>query len=410
MTNVDIIIGANYGDEGKGLATDYFAEKAARKGKQVLVVCSNGGAQRGHTVDLGDGRRHVFHHFGSGSYAGADTFLDYHFICNPMVFRKEYEELVADGLNPTVYIHADCFFSTPYDMIINQIVEELRGKKKHGSCGMGIWETLQRVEKYPDEYTRVGDFQKLSKDIQTDFLRGLRDTYVKEKLESYGISSVSPEWKKVLESDVLIENFLDDFQFMMAHCIKVWRYNKLPKYDTIVFEMGQGLMLDERFAGEGNVHTTPSITGVFIPRTIIDDAFTKEYMPKEVEVVYVTRTYLTRHGAGKLPGQCNKRAINLSMLDRTNVPNPHQGTLRYAKFSSQSFDDYLNRCSDDFYFKHYFNVEFDDDYSMSFAITHTNECELCVDISDIVAYDEYTDNVYLSDGETCESVTVGKVY
>ena len=44
------IIGANYGDEGKGKMTDYFAAEAAKNRKSCIVVLSNGGAQRGHTV------------------------------------------------------------------------------------------------------------------------------------------------------------------------------------------------------------------------------------------------------------------------------------------------------------------------------------------------------------------------
>ena len=56
MKDIKIVIGANFGDEGKGLMTDYFSQKP-----NSIVVCSNGGAQRGHTVTTPDGIRHVFH-------------------------------------------------------------------------------------------------------------------------------------------------------------------------------------------------------------------------------------------------------------------------------------------------------------------------------------------------------------
>ena len=46
MKDIKIVIGANWGDEGKGLMTDYFSQKP-----NTIVVCSNGGAQRGHTVE-----------------------------------------------------------------------------------------------------------------------------------------------------------------------------------------------------------------------------------------------------------------------------------------------------------------------------------------------------------------------
>ena len=85
MTNIRIVIGANFGDEGKGLMTDYYAAQAAEQKKTAIVVLSNGGAQRGHTVVTCGGKRHVFHHFGSGTYAGADTYLPEKYIVNIII-------------------------------------------------------------------------------------------------------------------------------------------------------------------------------------------------------------------------------------------------------------------------------------------------------------------------------------
>ena len=56
------VIGAGYGDEGKGLVVDALAHAA---GPGTIVVRTNGGAQAGHSVQTPDGRRHVFHHVGS---------------------------------------------------------------------------------------------------------------------------------------------------------------------------------------------------------------------------------------------------------------------------------------------------------------------------------------------------------
>ena len=71
MHNIKVIIGASYGDEGKGLATDFFGAGAA--GQETINVLTNGGPQRGHTAELGDGRRHVFKHFGAATFRGAPT-------------------------------------------------------------------------------------------------------------------------------------------------------------------------------------------------------------------------------------------------------------------------------------------------------------------------------------------------
>ena len=55
MKHAKIVIGANYGDEGKGLMTDYFCREAVSRGDTCLSVCTNGGPQRGHTVVTPEG-------------------------------------------------------------------------------------------------------------------------------------------------------------------------------------------------------------------------------------------------------------------------------------------------------------------------------------------------------------------
>ena len=88
MQNVKVIIGASYGDEGKGLATDFFG---SREKGDVINVLTNGGPQRGHTVELSDGRRHVFRHFGAASFRRAATYYAEQFLINPMEFVREYD-------------------------------------------------------------------------------------------------------------------------------------------------------------------------------------------------------------------------------------------------------------------------------------------------------------------------------
>ena len=55
MAEIKIVYGTNFGDEGKGLMTDYFCHNAIQAGNKVLVVLSNGGSQRGHTVVTPEG-------------------------------------------------------------------------------------------------------------------------------------------------------------------------------------------------------------------------------------------------------------------------------------------------------------------------------------------------------------------
>ena len=65
MTRVIAVVGAGYGDEGKGAITDYFAHHNPNS-----IICRyNGGAQAAHTVTTPDGKRHVFSHLGAGSFS-----------------------------------------------------------------------------------------------------------------------------------------------------------------------------------------------------------------------------------------------------------------------------------------------------------------------------------------------------
>ena len=98
-----------------------------------------------------------------------------------------------------------------------------------------------------------------------------------------------------------------------------------------MFEAGQGLALDAGNRAD-YPHLTPSRT------TSLISACRVAALPgeTETEIVYVTRSYLTRHGAGPLPTECPKAAINPDMEDRTNVPNPHQQTLRYGRFDAKA--------------------------------------------------------------------------
>ena len=144
MQEARIVIGANFGDEGKGLMTDFFAREYMNKYGKCLVSCTNGGSQKGHTVISEDGDRHVFHHFGSGNFVGADTYLTRFFIVNPIIFNREYDELLEKKALTKTYVDKRCRVTLPTDMMLNQLVEERRGNGKHGSCGFGIFETICR--------------------------------------------------------------------------------------------------------------------------------------------------------------------------------------------------------------------------------------------------------------------------
>lgn len=314
------VIGANYGDEGKGLMTDYFCNKKQKEGTAVgdiFVVRHNGGSQAGHTVVTPAGSRHVFHHFGSGTFLGAPTVLSKHFILNPILFRKEWDEL--NSLNPIVYVSDKSMITTPWDMAYNQIVEEARsrsapagGAGRHGSCGVGINATVDRHESVPLTWD------------QMHLIWEVRE-YYKDKLLSEGVK-IPEEYLRLFKDEHVISAFFEDYSFMRS---RVSREDPPFKPSSfIVFEGAQGLGLDEYMGQYPRV--TRSNTGL---RNVVD--FCRHYgMGPETdleEIVYVTRSYLTRHGNGPIEGQ-----EGASFVDKTNVPNPWQGTIRGTLFNDHA--------------------------------------------------------------------------
>ena len=89
MVKAYAVIGANYGDEGKGLVANALCRENILQNRTVLNVLTNGGCQRGHTAYDKNGNRHVYSHFGSG-YSYADMYFSKYYMVNPMIFFDEY--------------------------------------------------------------------------------------------------------------------------------------------------------------------------------------------------------------------------------------------------------------------------------------------------------------------------------
>lgn len=381
-TEIKVIIGANAGDEGKGGAVDYFTYQFFKNRKNTLVVLSNGGSQRGHTVTLPSMERHVFRHFGSGSFLGAYTYLPNFFIINPMNWAEEYRYLVGRGtLLQPLFINRDCPLTTPFDMIANQMIENSRGDKRHGSCGVGIWETILRGG------ITVGEMAAKTDEEKAEYLRFVRDDYFVKRIAWKG-ANVDQKWESIIYSPTLINNYIYDFNMMVRNSYFL-DDSILDKFDSIIFENGQGLLLDQnQNIDEYGKHTTPSYTGLRNPAKMIKN------MKKNVnvEVCYITRTYMTRHGAGRFDTECSRDLISDHIKeDETNKTHPFQGELRYGVLDWRSTED---RVSQDF--KRYS----DQNWKLSFFFTHENECRLPGN------FNKYNYNTYVSDGFTRENVRI----
>lgn len=322
-----IVIGSSYGDEGKGLAA---AEAARRCGGPTLNILINGGAQRGHTVDLPDGRRHVFRHFGSAALEGAVSLADRDFMVNPMVFVQELQELREQfpEKSPRLLVSENCRVTTVYDMMVNQILEDARGNQRHGSCGLGIYETRRRYEQ-TDWALDFGALSRLTAEEFRSYCLRIAREYIPRRLAAEH-TALPEDWKELLGSEGLIRHSWEDLRAMAAEteAFRDWKTAAAP-FATLIFEAGQGLALDE-FNLAASPHLTPSRTTSFVSASRIAQLG----RPVDTEVVYVTRSYLTRHGAGPLPTECPMSRINPEIVDLTNMPNPYQQTLRYGTFEA----------------------------------------------------------------------------
>lgn len=370
MRHVKVVIGANFGDEGKGLMTDYFCSKVP-SGEKVLNVRFNGGAQAGHTVVTPDGRRHIFGHFGAGSFLpNVATYLDEDFVINPLLFRREYEKLAMLGLYPMVYVHPRCLLTFPQDMMVNQFIERRRGEDRHGSCGCGIFETLLRSKK--DSDIRANTLSVLGmKHYQIDI-----EYYGAERIEKIFDVHLNEEEKALLINQNIRAHFDLDVRFFMDHTVIVDE-RIFKQFNYVVFEGAQGLMLDQNNK-DYFPHLTPSNTGV---QNICKHLSTD----MNVEVCYVTRPYLTRHGAGKLPNEC-PREMTGAKQDLTNHVNEWQGEFRYGKLDLYPM---MERCQNDIC---QCNTPMRPiNPKMSYAVTHMDEALK----SDLLPL---SDNLYLSYG------------
>lgn len=326
-----VIIGANYGDEGKGLTIDYLARQQAAKGQAPLVVRFNGGAQAGHTVVTPEGQSHVFHHIGSGSFVpGARTYLSSQFIVNPYTLRKELVE-TKSLFTPIIYAHPHCMVTTIFDMAINSIAELARGEQRHGSCGMGVNETVTRS--LGGFALRLGWVARASVDQLAIALRDIVEKWVPQRLEALGLGP-DELMKHELYTAVLTgsTNFIrqaESLKEMIEPLIVLDNSSlnilkgSIDVDQDVLFEGAQGLALDEVLGTFPYV--TRSICG--LPSALAVGAF--ELDITEFEPLYITRAYLTRHGAGPLSLE-GEPITDRSLYDTTNIENMWQGALRKA--------------------------------------------------------------------------------
>ena len=320
---IKAVIGKNFGDEGKGLAVSWFAQQARENGRNCLVIRHNGGAQAGHTVEKKGNARFVFHQLSAGSGDGSDTLWSETFLPDLFKLGDEYSQLEAVyGRRAVILADPRCRCTCIDDILLNMAIEQKRGAMRHGSCGMGINECMQRSETAPLYLGRVREMTAAELFRE---LREIRKNYLPVRMKALGLTfDNAGEAGELLRDDNVLINAAERM-CRNAELTELFEPGMLTAYEDIIFEGAQGLLLDAEYT-EFAPHLTNSRTGSVNPVQ-----FCKRYFPgQRAELVYITRTYVTRHGNGPLPYSGSLDPKKYGITDKTNIPNDWQGTLRFA--------------------------------------------------------------------------------
>lgn len=312
-----LVCGLGFGDEGKGTITEYVV----RKYDCDLVVRYNGGAQAAHTVVLEDGRHHTFSQFGCGTLAGAKTFLSQYMLVNPLTLANEGMRLVEnfpemfDAKYPSaignvfasLVLDPRAKITTPYHMRANRIRETQRNQR-HGSCGMGIGETMEDSLKR-GLLLSVNDVfgpRKVAEEIL--------ENIVDEKLERFGYAFCDATHGEWWAPSDLLDAYKQVFELGMKFDLSWERHAE----KNVVFEGSQGALLDEDYGFPP--HQTYSTT---IPWNAYAMVGANLFERK----IGVLRSYHTRHGAGPFPTEWAH-----SVHEEHNGFGHYQGAFRTGTF------------------------------------------------------------------------------
>jgi adenylosuccinate synthase len=324
-----LVVDLGFGDAGKGTLTDWLVRRyGARR-----VVRFNGGAQAGHNVVTDDGRHHTFAQFGAGSFVpGVETHLARTTVLHPLAMLVEARYLarqgVTDALDRTT-VSEGARVITPFHQAAGRLRELARGQGRHGTCGVGVGETVRDALAHPDKAVHAGDLTRpevLLRKARAAQER-LREELSEARREARKLPQAGPELS-LLEDSEAASRWVSAVEALRPRERVVedsWLGTQLSE-GTTVFEGAQGVLLDEWWGF--HPHTTWS-TCTF------DNALTllREHgFDRPVHRLGVLRSYATRHGEGPLPTELPALAPSL--------PEPHndaagwQGTFRVGGFDA----------------------------------------------------------------------------
>lgn len=276
--SVDVLLGLQWGDEGKGKVVDYLATK------YKVVARFQGGPNAGHTLEF-DGIKHVLHQIPSGIFrSDIKNVVGNGVVLDPVIFKKEIKELADLGLDArdNLYISKKTQLILPTHRLLDAFQEKQKGSNKIGSTLKGIGPTYQ--DKIGRQGLRVGDIQ----------LNGFKERY--ETLRDNHLSTIDDvEIKGQLEE--LEPLFYDAIDYLKTFNLVDSEYlinEELNAKSNVLAEGAQGSLLDVDFG------SYPFVTS---SSTMVSGACSGlGVAPSKIgEVMGVFKAYCTRVGSGPFP-------------------------------------------------------------------------------------------------------------
>ena len=274
-----VIVGAQWGDEGKGKATDLLGSRID------FVVKFNGGNNAGHTVVVGD-EKYALHLLPSGILTpGVIPVIGNGVVVDIEVLFQELEALSARGVDVSrLRVSANAHVITQYHRTIDRVTERFLGKRQIGTTGRGIGPT------YADKINRVGIR------IQDIFDENILRQKVEAALDQKNHLLVKIYNRRAISVDEIVDSLLayaDRLRPMVADtALEI--HHALEDGKTVLFEGGQATMLDVDhgtypFVTSSNATAGGASTGSGIGPGRID------------RVIGIVKAYTTRVGAGPFP-------------------------------------------------------------------------------------------------------------
>jgi adenylosuccinate synthase len=274
-----VIVGAQWGDEGKGKATDLLGSRVD------YVVKFNGGNNAGHTVVIGD-ETYALHLLPSGILTpGVTPVIGNGVVVDLSVLFQELDGLDARGIDTSrLVVSANAHVIAPYHRTLDKVTERFLGSRRIGTTGRGIGPT------YADKMNRLGiRIQDIfDEKILTQKVEGALDLKNQILAKIYNVRAIGVD--EVVDE---LLSYADRLGPMVADT-GLLLGKALAADETVLLEAGQATLLDVDhgtypFVTSSNATSGGACTGSGIPPTAID------------RVIGILKAYTTRVGEGPFP-------------------------------------------------------------------------------------------------------------